>query len=211
MIKFTNDKQTYLHTAVDDSGRKLYAYRVVNNKREIRSILLYDRHIDTFELPPFEQTNVDLQIQNELIPYLGGKLNLHQQRLLDKYLSGSVKILNGCFARLKKARLILPHDYSVVLSGLRNKSWYTGAFQGESDVQIVIPNDLTTYNIKKTYEIKSMPIMESEYTLIAHKNLSKVETFDNSEINKNKKDAINNSYSIKKCQDYIISNHIEQM
>lgn len=146
-IKFNGDNQP------------VYGFMVEGNCIK-KFIKLSDDCIDTiilpklveseaFEMPDFEDKN-----KSELLR------NIDKQILRD-YASGSVRICDGAFCGIQKAKIVVPFENSVMID------W--GSFDKKAQIEFVVCENLTFKQVYRTFDT-GFEYEHENWTIIADKN-----------------------------------------
>ncbi len=125
-----------------DTNQPEYGFEVQDNKIK-RFILLSDKNFDTIVLPKLvEDVKLDMPSINEKNSC--GTVGFITKRELRNYITGSVKICDGCFRGLKEAKIIVPFENSIMLD--------YGSFDNDADIDLVLPSNLTLKQIYRMFD-----------------------------------------------------------
>ena len=144
----------------DEKGELEYGFEVKGNEI-VKFIPLKDGEINTIILPPlvendeFSLSSVDINSPHKATLYF-------QKRIMEDYVKGRVRVCNGCFKGLKKARIVVPFENSVMLD------W--GSFDSDAKVELVIYKSLTLKQIGRVFDT-GLDYERENWTLIADKKI----------------------------------------
>lgn len=89
-------------------------------------------------------------------------LYMQKQKMRD-YVTGKVKICDSCFEGVKKARIIVPFENSIMLD------W--GSFDEDADIELVMAKDLDLKQIYRRFDA-GYDYERENWTLVGDKNIS---------------------------------------
>ena len=79
------------------------------------------------------------------------------------YIEGRVKICDGCFQGIKKAKIIVPFENSIMLD------W--GCFEDDAEIEFLLPENLTLKQIYRRFDT-GFDYEHENWTLIGDKNIT---------------------------------------
>ena len=151
-----------MYIKFDDNNEPEYGFLVGFNSIN-KFIKLCDKEIDTIILPPIvesEKCAVESIDENKK----QDKFMLEAEKdYLQDYITGRLKICDKCFKGIKKARIIVPFENSVMLD------W--GCFDSDAEIEFVLPKNLGLKQIKRRFDTY-FDYENENWTLIADKNIS---------------------------------------
>lgn len=144
----------------DDKGELEYGFEVKGNEI-VKFVPLKDGEIHTIILPPlvdneeFPLSSVDMKSPHKATLYF-------QKRMMEDYVKGRVKLCAGCFKGMKKLRIVVPFENSVMLD------W--GCFESDAKIELVLPQNLTLKQIGRFFDA-GYDYERENWTLIADKKI----------------------------------------
>ena len=158
-------KYGYMYIKLDDHNEPEYGFEVSGNKIE-RFVPLCDKPINEIVLPKivesqeFDLTSIDMKSQNRAALY-------HQKKKMRDYIRGSVKLCDGCFHGISKAKIVVPFENSVMID--------LSSFDKDAEIEFVMPENLTLKQINRTFDA-GYDDESDNWTVIADKKIAG--TFD---------------------------------
>lgn len=156
-----------MYIKFDKNNHLEYGFEVKGNQIK-KFIPLTDNEIDSIVLPrlvddnEFDFSSIDENGHCKALIY-------NQKRKIRDYVTGSVKICDGCFDGLNKAKIIVPFENSIMLD------W--GSFEKNAEVELVIPDNLTLKQIYRRFD-DGFDYERENWTLIADKKITGQFGFD---------------------------------
>lgn len=154
-------KYEKMYIKFDENKIPQYGFEV-DGRRIIKFVPLTNKKIETIFLPKivednvFVLPNIDEKNPNKYSLYFA-------KRNMRDYITGSVKICDGCFKGLKKARIVVPFENSVMLD------W--GSFDDSASIELVLPNSLALKQIYRMFDT-GFDYEHENWTLIGDKTIS---------------------------------------
>ena len=150
-----------MYIMFDDNNQPEYGFEVVGNKIK-KFIPLTDKEIVSIVLPKLVENNeFDISSIDEKSHY---KAMLYFQKTeMREYITGCVKICDGCFDGLKKAKIIVPFENSIMLD------W--GSFEQDADVELVMSPNLTLKQIYRRFDT-GFDYERENWTIVGDKKIS---------------------------------------
>lgn len=153
-------KHEKMYIKFDENKIPQYGFEV-DGRRIIRFAPLTNKKIETIFLPKivednvFVLPNIDEKNPNKYSLYFA-------KRNMRDYITGSVKIRDGCFKGLKNARIVVPFENSVMLD------W--GSFDDSASIELVLPNSLALKQIYRMFDT-GFDYEHENWTLIGDKTI----------------------------------------
>lgn len=150
-----------MYIKFDKDNQPEYGFEVSYN--EIKKFVpLSDKEIHTIILPKLvESSEFDMSNIDENSPCISSLY--FKKQIMKDYISGSVKISDTCFKGVKKCRIIVPFENSIMLD------W--GSFDENAEIELILPKNLTLKQIYRTFDT-GFDYEHENWTVIADKKIS---------------------------------------
>lgn len=151
-----------MYIKFDENNCPKYAFEVDGNRIK-KFVPLTDEEIKTIVLPKLTENNrfdiASIDEKNSCQSTL-----FYQKTKMQEYITGSVKICSGCFADLKKTRIVVPFENSIMLD------W--DSFDSNAKVELVVPSNLTLKQIYRVFD-NGFDYERENWTLLGDKKITK--------------------------------------
>ncbi len=162
-----------LYVKFDDENNPLYAFEVVG-KTIKKFHPMCDDLPETIILPKLKINISDFstQIDNFKMLYYNriyqtnNNPNSNQSIInyyMELYGTGAYKLATECFKGIKKSKIIVPVDYSIMID------W--NCFDDDAEIELVLPNDMTLKQVYRTFDT-GFDYEHENWTLISHKDFN---------------------------------------
>ena len=152
-----------MYIKFDDKNQPEYGF-VVSGNRIQKFIPLTDNdsiYVSIILPKLIESAEPEIKSIDESNPHKS-MLYMQKQKLED-YVVGKVKICDGCFEGIKKARIIVPFENSIMLD------W--GSFDKDADIELVMSKNLDLKQIYRRFDT-GYDYERENWTIIGDKNIS---------------------------------------
>ena len=149
-----------MYIKYDENNNPEYGFLFSENQL-VKFVPLTNKPIHSIILPQmvknetFDMADIDEDTQSKSLAYL-------YKNILRTYITGSVQIKEDCFKGIKKARIIVPFENSIMLD------W--GCFDEDSNIELVLPKTLTLKQIYRTFDT-GFDYEHENWTIIADKDI----------------------------------------
>ena len=151
-----------MYIKFDDKNQPEYGFVVSGNNIQ-KFIPLTDNgsiYIGIILPKIIESAKPEITTIDESSPYKS-ILYMQKQKLKD-YVTGKVKICDGCFEGIKKARIIVPFENSLMLD------W--GSFDKDADIELVVAKNLNLKQIYRRFDT-GFDYEKENWTIIGDENI----------------------------------------
>ncbi len=169
-LKFKKCGDLYVY--FDENKNPLYSFEVDYNRIK-KFHLMSEKLPEEIILPKIEISEDDyLKINNSCMLGANDLLKKYKEKkfitsdcreILEKYATGAFKVATGCFAGIKKIKLVAPVNYSIMLD------W--GCFDYNAEIELVLPKDMTLKQVYRLFDT-GFDYERENWTLISHKDFN---------------------------------------
>lgn len=150
-----------LYIKFDESNQPEYGFEVVGQQIK-KFVPLTDKNFETIILPKLvEDYAFDIPSKEEVGPYKS--LLYYRNREMCDYVVGSEKVCADCFKGLKKAKIVIPFENSVMFD------W--GSFDQDAQIELIVPDSLALKQVYRCFDT-GFDYEHENWTIVADKSLA---------------------------------------